>query len=252
MTEDTQITAAVLVIGDEILSGRTKDKNIGFIAEFLTDMGIELLEVRVVSDDEDVIVEAVNALRARFTYVFTTGGIGPTHDDITADSMAKAFGVGIDINAEAEALLTEHWKHRKVSPDAMRMARIPFGADLILNAVSGAPGFRLDNVHVMAGVPNIMQSMMHAIAPTLRVGKQIHSRSIDVPFGESTVSDPLRKLQEKYPDVKMGSYPQYGDKGFMTQLVFRSADEPLLEIAHGEAVEFVARVAAEQEAKNKN
>src|SRR5215211_3601304 len=152
------VTAALLVIGDEILSGRTKDKNIGYIAEYLTNIGVDLKEVRVVADDEGAIIEALNALRTRYTYVFTTGGIGPTHDDITADCVAKAFGVTIDVDPRAVAMMMERYKPEDLNPARLRMARIPDGADLIDNPISRAPGFQIGNVIVMAGVPSIMQA----------------------------------------------------------------------------------------------
>src|SRR4051812_43176979 len=164
------VTAALLVIGDEILSGRTKDKNIGYIAEYLTNIGIDLLEVRVVPDVEVEIVAAVNALRERYTYLFTTGGIGPTHDDITADSIARAFGVPIDHDPRAVALLKERYEPHELNEARLRMARIPHGADLIVNPISKAPGFRIGNVIVMAGVPSIMQAMLDNVEPTLRTG----------------------------------------------------------------------------------
>ena len=162
------VTAALLVIGDEILSGRTKDKNIGYIAEYLTNIGIDLREVRVVPDVEAEIVAAVNALRDRYTYLFTTGGIGPTHDDITADCVAKAFGVPIDIDERARAMMLERYKPEDLNEARLRMARIPAGAELIENPISKAPGFRIDNVIVMAGVPAIMQAMLDNVAPTSR------------------------------------------------------------------------------------
>ena len=220
------VTAGLLVIGDEILSGRTKDVNIGATAEFCTDLGIDLKEVRVVSDDTDDIVDAVNALRARYTYVFTTGGIGPTHDDITADAIAKAFGVALPINAQAREMLESRWKQTgtEVNEARLRMARIPEGADLIVNSVSAAPGFRIGNVHVMAGVPIIMRAMLEALAPTLRGGKKVLSRTVRAAVGEGTVGGPLGALQEQYPDVKMGSYPQMGKDRVMTELVLRSSD----------------------------
>src|SRR6202042_1993328 len=168
--KDAIVTAAVLVIGDEILSGRTKDKNIGYIAEYLTGLGIDLKKVRVVPDEEPEIVAALNALRSRYTYVFTTGGIGPTHDDITADCVAKAFGVSIDVDPRARALLLTRIAEKDLNEARLRMARIPKGADLILNKVSAAPGFRIGNVHVMAGVPSIMQAMLDEGAPTLKTG----------------------------------------------------------------------------------
>src|SRR5919107_1431062 len=167
------VTAAILVIGDEILSGRTKDKNIGYIAEYLTGIGVDVREVRVVPDVEDEIVGAVNALRARYTYLFTTGGIGPTHDDITADSVAKAFGVPIDVDPRAVAVMRERYKPEDLNEARLRMARIPQGADLVANPISKAPGFRIGNVVVMAGVPNIMQAMLDSVAPTLETGARM-------------------------------------------------------------------------------
>src|SRR4051794_14788822 len=175
----TTVTAALLVIGDEILSGRTKDKNIGYIAEYLTNIGVDLCEVRVVPDEEEEIVAAVNKLRSRYTYVFTTGGIGPTHDDITADAIAKAFGVTIDIDPRAVAMMQQRYQPGELNEARLRMARIPAGADLIENAISKAPGFRLGNVFVMAGVPAIMQSMLDVIAPSLETGLRMIAESID-------------------------------------------------------------------------
>jgi molybdenum cofactor synthesis domain-containing protein len=220
------VTAALLVIGDEILSGRTKDVNIAATAEFCSDLGIDLREVRVVSDVTDDIVDAVNALRARYTYVFTTGGIGPTHDDITADAVAKAFGVALPVHPEARAMLESRWKSTgtEVTAARLRMARIPEGASLIVNAVSAAPGFRIGNVHVMAGVPLIMKAMLEAIAPTLETGRKLFSVSIRCGVGEGAIGGPLGRLQDEFPDVKMGSYPQMGQGYVMTELVLRSAD----------------------------
>ena len=167
------VTAALLVIGDEILSGRTKDKNIGYIAEYLTGIGIDLKEVRVVPDEADEIVAAINTLRARYTYLFTPGGIGPTHDDITADCVARAFGVSIDIDERARAMMLERYKPEDLNEARLRMARIPAGSDLIENPISRAPGFRTGNVIVMAGVPSIMQAMLDNVAPTLRTGARM-------------------------------------------------------------------------------
>ncbi|WDR05479.1 molybdopterin-binding protein [Devosia rhodophyticola] len=243
MTTKLSITAALLVIGDEILSGRTKDVNIGATADFCTDLGIELKEVRVVSDETDDIVAALNAVRERYTYVFTTGGIGPTHDDITADAVARAFSVALPINAEARAMLETRWQNTgtEVNEARLRMARIPEGADLIVNAVSAAPGFRIGNVHVMAGVPIIMRSMLEAIAPTLQTGRKVMSETIKAAVGEGTVGGPLGALQAQYPDVKMGSYPQMGANKVMTELVLRSSDEARLREAAAKVREMVAR-----------
>ena len=227
------VTAAMLVIGDEILSGRTKDKNIGFVADYLNNLGIDLVEVRIVSDETDHIVEAVNALRRRYTYVFTTGGIGPTHDDITADSVSKAFGLPCEYHPDAMALLTKHYKKREMeyTEARMRMARTPRGATLIDNKISIAPGFRIENVHVMAGVPVIMQAMMDALAPTLKTGTKMLSETVDCPFGEGTIGGPLGEIQESHPDTMIGSYPQFKDGSYSTQIVVRSKDKDAIAVA---------------------
>lgn len=230
---DGIVTAALMVIGDEILSGRTKDKNIGYIADHCTSIGIQLLEVRIVPDIEREIVDAVNALRAKYTYVFTTGGIGPTHDDITADSIAKAFGVGIDVDQRALDIMMPYFEKRgvEVTPARLRMARIPDGADLVENSISVAPGFMLDNVIVMAGIPNIMQVMLDAVTPRLRKGRMMHSHAIDLDHPEGLVAELLGTHQKVYPDVSMGSYPTIKNNRPCTQLVLRSVDGPLLEEA---------------------
>lgn len=225
---EDEVTAGFLVIGDEILSGRTKDKNVGFLADYLTAIGIDLCEVRIVPDVTERIVEAVNALRARYTYVFTSGGIGPTHDDITADSIAEAFGVGIDVDPRARAILEAHFPPGQLNPARLRMARIPDGADLIENAVSKAPGFRIGNVHVMAGVPSIMQAMLDAIAPTLKTGRKMLSRTIDADLPESRVAERLRDIQDEFPETLIGSYPRTTDGRFTTQIVVRSRDEAIM------------------------
>lgn len=234
MTSQTaSVTAALLVIGDEILSGRTKDKNIGFIAEYLTALGIDLKEVRVVSDDEAAIIDAVNALRARNTYLFTTGGIGPTHDDITADCIAKAFGVGIDHDPRAVAILKERYTNPDDLNEArLRMARIPFGADLVENKISKAPGFMLGNVIVMAGVPAIMQTMLEAVTPKLAQGRVIASVSIDSGgLPEGTYASGLGDVQKSNPGVIIGSYPHFDGQRFINQIVLRSRDEAALQSA---------------------
>jgi len=223
------VTAAILVIGDEILSGRTKDKNIGYIAEYLTNLGIDLREVRVVPDVEVEIVAAVNALRTRYDHVFTTGGIGPTHDDITADAMARAFGVSIDVDQRAVAMLLERIAPADLNEARLRMARIPAGASLIVNSVSKAPGFTIGNVHVMAGVPAIMQAMLDALAPTLPTGRKMLSRSIEAGLKEGDIAGPFAAVQLRFPDVGMGSYPGFKEGvGYTTTLVLRSRDEARL------------------------
>jgi len=225
-TSDGQpiVTAAVLVIGDEILSGRTKDKNIGFIAEYLTAIGIDLKEVRVVPDEEDEIVAGLNALRKRYDYVFTTGGIGPTHDDITADSVAKAFGVSIEVDPRAVAIFKERAPQMELNEARLRMARIPAGADLIENKVSAAPGFKLGNVMVMAGVPTIMQSMLDAVAPTLRTGVKMLSETIKADAREGEIGTPLGEVAKANPDTIIGSYPYFDGQGPNTNIVVRGRD----------------------------
>src|SRR6201996_9280648 len=193
------ITAALLVIGDEILSGRTKDKNIGFIAEYLTAIGIDLKEVRVVPDEEDEIVAALNALRPRYTYVFTTGGIGPTHDDITADAVAKAFGTGIDYHPEAMAMLAARYKPGEFNDMRKRMARVPLGAELVRNSASVAPGIHIGNVFVMAGVPMIMRAMLEDIEPQLQRGALVHAQTVQARIAEGKVAAGLQTIQKNFP-----------------------------------------------------
>jgi molybdenum cofactor synthesis domain-containing protein len=225
------VTAAILVIGDEILSGRTKDKNIGYIAEYLTNIGIELREVRVVPDLTDEIVSALNALRSRYTYVFTTGGIGPTHDDITADAVAAAFGVPIDYDQRAVDMLLERFPKDQLNEARMRMARIPAGADLIANSVSKAPGFRIGNVHVMAGVPAIMQAMLDVVAPTLKTGARILSETVRAGLREGDIGTPLAEIAQAHPDCSLGSYPFWSETGPDTNIVIRSRDPEKLMMA---------------------
>lgn len=236
------VTAAVLVIGDEILSGRTHDRNINYIAAHCTRVGIRLIEVRVVADDESAIVEAVNALRARYTYLFTTGGIGPTHDDITADAVAKAMGVPIDHDPRAVELLTAYFARRGVEATSarMRMARIPFGADLITNAVSVAPGFMIGNVIVLAGVPEVMQVMLDDITPRLRTGAKMITATIQLFRPEGDVADLFAAHQQAFPDVAMGSYPSFAEGRVSTQLVLRSTDSSLLKRAREELEQHLA------------
>jgi len=228
------VTAAILAIGDELLSGRTKDKNIGYIADYLTGMGIDLKEARIVSDDESRIVEAVNALRAQYDYVFTTGGIGPTHDDITADAIARAFGVGIDYHPEAMRLLEQRYremKRFKLNESRKRMARIPDGGELIYNKISAAPGFRIGNVFVMAGVPSIMQVMLDAVAPLLTGGRVMDSRTVHAKIAEGDFAPALGDIQKDFPDVVIGSYPWFEDGKFGTNIVVRSRNPAQLDAA---------------------
>jgi molybdenum cofactor synthesis domain-containing protein len=225
-----QPTAAVLLIGDEILSGRTKDKNLGYIADYLAALGIDLKEARIVPDIEDEIVAAVNTLRQRYTYLFTTGGIGPTHDDITADAVAKAFGVGIGHHPEAVRVLKDYFASigREPNEARMRMARAPDGATLIENTVSKAPGFRIGNVFVMAGVPKVMQAMMDTVSSQLARGVPMRSQTVTVLGGEGDIATPLGEIQSRHPKVIIGSYPFESQAGYSANLVLRSRDEAAL------------------------
>lgn len=240
--EQKIVTAAVLAIGDELLSGRTKDKNIGYIAEYLTSIGIDMREARMVPDVEEVIVAALNTLRSAYDYVFTTGGIGPTHDDITADCVAAAFGVGIGHDARAVAILEEHSKTSgfELNEARLRMARIPDGAQLVKNRVSKAPGFSIGNVYVMAGVPAIMQAMLDEIGPTLDTGVTVHSRSVECGKPEGELAGPLGEIQKRYPEVSIGSYPFYRKDGPGANVVLRSRNEAELDKAEADVRAMVA------------
>jgi molybdenum cofactor synthesis domain-containing protein len=239
------VTAAVLVIGDEILSGRTKDKNIGFIAEYLTALGIDLKEVRVVPDEEDEIIVALNALRQRYTYVFTTGGIGPTHDDITADSVAKAFGVPIDVDPRVVEIFRARAPAMELNEARLRMARIPQGAVLVENKISAAPGFWLGNVIVMAGVPSIMQSMLDAVSGKLATGAKMLSESVRADAREGDIGTPLGEIAKANPDVILGSYPFFDGTGPNTNIVVRSRDAEKLAAVKREVEQMLALVHAE-------
>lgn len=226
-------TASMLVIGDEILSGKTKDKNIGVLADALTMVGIDLTEVRIVCDDQSAIVDALNALRASTTYVFTSGGIGPTHDDITADSVAKTFGVAIDVDRRAYKLLDDFYQRtgREMNAGRERMTRIPDGADLIDNPVSIAPGFRMENVHVMAGVPSVFEAMLESVLPSLEGGVPIAVNTLPFNCGEGDLAESLAAIDADFPTVAIGSYPKLTDGRFTTEIVLRSRDEAALDDA---------------------
>ncbi len=246
MAEGT-ITAALLVIGDEILSGRTKDKNIGHIAEYLTGLGIDLREVRVVPDIEEEIVGAINALRSRYGYLFTTGGIGPTHDDITADCVAKAFGVSIDVDPRAVEMLLQRIRREDLNEARLRMARIPQGAELIENPISRAPGFRIGNVIVMAGVPAIMQAMLDNVAPGLVRGEPVISETIEAHgLPEGLYAAGLGEIAKDFPTLSIGSYPSYAPSGFTNQIVARGRDRAALAEAAGRIRGLLERLRAEQ------
>lgn len=229
------VTAAVLLIGDELLSGRTKDQNAGWIASRLTDLGIDLKEIRVVADDEPAIIEAVNALRTRYDYVFSTGGIGPTHDDITADAIAKAFGVGIDYRPDIVAAMQKVFGDR-LNEARLRMARIPDGGSLMYAEGNVAPGFIIGNVHVMAGVPKIMQSMFGAVEPHLRTGPTVLSETVLADAKEGDVGTPLGEIQKRNPDVSIGSYPFQDERGYNTNLVIRGRDPAAVAKAKAEVL----------------
>ncbi|MCO6178053.1 competence/damage-inducible protein A [Ciceribacter sp. RN22] len=232
MTDDIK-TAAMLAIGDELLSGRTKDKNIGHLADVLTLAGIDLKEVRIVGDEEDAIVEALDALRVRYDYVFTSGGIGPTHDDITADAVARAFGVACTHDAEAMRLLGEMYARRNMefSEARQRMARMPEGSRHIPNPVSTAPGFIIGNVYVMAGVPQVFQAMVDKVISTLPAGARVLSQAVLCPYGEGDIGTALAAVQKAHPSASIGSYPKFDGERFSTELVVRSRDKASLEAA---------------------
>ena len=233
-------TAAMLVIGDEILSGRTLDSNTNYLAKELTEHGIDLREVRVVSDDATAIVSAVQALSNAFDHVFTSGGIGPTHDDITADCIAEAFGASIDVRDDARALLAAHYERQgsELNEARLRMARIPEGAALIDNPVSVAPGFILGNVHVMAGVPSVFKAMVATVVPTLTGGAPLLSQTLRVDRGEGDIAGPLGLLAKDYPELSLGSYPFQKDGKYGSNIVIRGQDNAQIEAA-------LARLASE-------
>lgn len=225
------VTACLLIIGNEILSGRTQDKNLAFLGQGLNELGIRLMEARVVPDVETVIIDTLNEVRRRFDYVFTTGGIGPTHDDITADCVATAFGLPLIVNPEARAILEAHYPPGQLTEARLRMARTPEGATLIENPVSKAPGFQVENVFVMAGIPAVMQAMFGSVKHRLTGGKPLRSRTVMVELGESFVADGLAAVQDSHPDVEIGSYPFNRGGTFGTRLVLRSTEEGSLAAA---------------------
>lgn len=244
---DGIVTAAMLVIGDEILSGRTKDRNVGFLADRLTAIGIDLKEVRIVPDEADMIVEALRALSARWSLVFTSGGIGPTHDDITADAVAAAFGVGIDHDPRAVAILERRARERgtEINEARLRMARIPDGADLI-EVENGMPGFRIGNVHVMAGVPSVFEAMVGVVVAGLAGGRPMMSRSVDAGLGEGLIATPLGAIQKAHPATVIGSYPYERDGVYATNVVVRSRDLGALDAAIADVEAMIADVRSRQ------
>jgi len=227
-SQPRQWTAALVVIGDEILSGRTQDKNVAQVATWLNDQGIRLAEVRVVPDDQERIADAVNALRTSHDYLFTTGGIGPTHDDITVDSIAAAFGVPVIVHPEARRILEDYYRGRGELTEArLRMARVPEGAELIPNEHSGAPGVRIGNVYILAGVPHIAARMLEALSGTLEGGRPMVSVTVGAFAAESDVADLLRETEARHPGVAIGSYPFFRDGRYGANFVVRSEDGAL-------------------------
>jgi molybdenum cofactor synthesis domain-containing protein len=239
-------TAALIIIGNEILSGRTQDTNLKYVAERLLTKGIKLIEVRVVQDDQEKIVFAINEVRSQYNYVFTTGGIGPTHDDITAESVAKAFGVPLELNKDAREILLKYYgAEDQLTESRLKMAYIPMGASLILNPVSGAPGFKIGNVHVMAGVPKIMQAMLDDVLPTLMNGELIYSRTVSCNLGESMMALHLTDIQHKYLDIEIGSYPQYRAGTLGVSLVARGIDQTKIAQAINDIKNMIHRLGGE-------
>lgn len=226
-------TAAMIVIGDEILSGRTRDSNMHHLSGQLTEAGIDLKEVRVIGDEVDTIVSAVRAMSASYDHVFTSGGIGPTHDDITANCIAAAFGVSIDVRDDARAILATHYAKSgtELNEARLRMARIPEGASLIDNPVSAAPGFTLQNVHVMAGVPSVFQAMVQSVLPTLTGGAPLISKTLRIERGEGDIAGPLGALAVAFPDLSMGSYPFQKDGKYGAHIVIRGNNDAQIDDA---------------------
>jgi molybdenum cofactor synthesis domain-containing protein len=235
-SEAKRWTAALVVIGDEILSGRTQDRNVAQVATWLNDQGIRLAEVRIVPDDQERIAETVNALRAAHDYLFTTGGIGPTHDDITVDSIAAAFGVPVVIHPEARKILEDYYfpRNLELTEARLRMARVPEGAELIPNPTSGAPGVRMDNVYILAGIPPVAASMLEALTGTLAGGSPVVSRTVGAFAAESDVADILRETEAAHQGVAIGSYPFVKDGRFGANFVIRSEDAALAKRCSGQ------------------
>jgi molybdenum cofactor synthesis domain-containing protein len=224
MAGTKRVTAAVMIIGDEILSGRTQDTNLNYIARYLGTLGVDLAEARVVPDVEDEIVEALNHLRGKYSYVITTGGIGPTHDDITADCVAKAFGVELYEHPDILAMMTARWGD-ELNAARRRMARVPVGGSLVNNPVQGPPGFQMGNVFVLAGVPVIMRGMLEDVGPRLEGGAVTISRTLKVDgSGEGVIAAPLESVAKAHPDLSLGSYPFFSPEGYGSQLVIRGRD----------------------------
>lgn len=239
MSTEKIVTACVLIIGNEILSGRTQDANLAYLATGLNEVGVTLREARVIPDITEIIVATVNEMRARYDYVFTTGGIGPTHDDITSECVAKAFGVPWALHPDAHKLFLDHYKPGELNEARLRMAHTPAGATLIRNPVSRAPGFRMENVFVMAGIPRVMQAMFDGIKHDLKGGRPMLSRSVECHLPEGVVAKGLGEIQARYADLDIGSYPFYRRGEFGTSLVLRGRDQDRLAAGAAEVVALV-------------
>jgi len=243
MAED-RVTAAVLIIGDEILSGRTQDTNLNFIAKYLGTYGVDLAEARVVPDIKAEIIAALNALRGRYDYVITTGGIGPTHDDITADSVAEAFGVKLYEHPEIIEMMTSRWQGQ-LTPARRRMARVPEGGELVRGG-QGPPGFSIENVFVLAGVPMVMRGMMDSVVPQLRTGAVVISKTVRVEgAGEGVIAEPLAAIAKAHPDLSLGSYPFFGQQGYGSNLVVRGRDAAAVEDVVAKLIEALSGIGAQ-------
>lgn len=240
----TNPTCALILIGDEILSGRTPDANMNHLARRMSDLGIRFKECRVIPDNKQMIVDTVNELRAKYTYVFTTGGIGPTHDDITVESIAAAFGVAVEKDAGTAKAFEEHFGDR-VNDALLKMAHFPAGAELIPNTLSIAPGFRMENVYSLAGVPKIMRVMLEAIVPNLKRGSEVFSKSVDVFAGESIISKGFEEVQRQYVDVDLGSYPFRHEGQGCTSLVMRSDNTTALDNAYKDVISLLNNLGVE-------
>jgi molybdenum cofactor synthesis domain-containing protein len=244
MTAD-RVTAAVLIIGDEILSGRTQDTNLNFIAKYLGTYGVDLAEARVVADIKEEIIAALNALRAKYDYVITTGGIGPTHDDITADSVAEAFGVKLHEHPEIIEMMTSRWQGVELTPARRRMARVPEGGELVRGG-QGPPGFSIENVFVLAGVPMVMRGMMDSVVPRLRTGAVVIAKTVRVEgAGEGVIAEPLAALAKAHPELSLGSYPFFGQQGYGSNLVVRGRDAAAVEDVVAKLIEALSGIGAQ-------
>jgi molybdenum cofactor synthesis domain-containing protein len=237
--EEKIVTAAVLIIGNEILSGRTQDQNLGYLATGLNSVGVTLREARVVPDIPEMIIAAVNELRATYDYLFTTGGIGPTHDDITSECIAQAFGVPWTLHPDAHKIFLSHYKPGELNEARLRMAHTPEGASLIINPVSRAPGFRMENVFVMAGIPRVMQAMFDAVKHDLKGGRPMLARTVSCHLPEGVIAKGLGEIQNRYADLDIGSYPFYRRGEFGTSLVLRGRDEARLAAGTEEVIALV-------------